>query len=259
MRWIFVAIVGTLLAVSSIWPSVASPAAADCEYKLGFKLLHDLIPEVVGVCKGDETHNATNGDALQETVNGLLVWRKADNWTAFTNGNMTWLNGPCGVESRRNEEAFPWELTPGGPCGPPVVLIVPPPTRTPLPTFTPTATVPPTATGQATPQPAAPTPTPGEGSIERSGSSSQNTSAFALRGGDYRVEWEFEIHDEFGDNCIIWIHPTDDANGFGDLLLNEIYDEGQHDGINRIYDVAAGRYYFEVQGCGSWTITISPL
>ncbi len=26
-----------------------------------------------------------------------MAWRKADNWTAFTNGYKTWLNGPNGL------------------------------------------------------------------------------------------------------------------------------------------------------------------
>ncbi len=76
--------------------------AADCQFVLGFKTLHDMIPDIVGACLVDEHHNPTNGDGLQETTawhgkGGLLVWRKADNWTAFTDGNRTWLNGPMAM------------------------------------------------------------------------------------------------------------------------------------------------------------------
>jgi hypothetical protein len=39
----------------------------------------------------------------------MLVWRKADNWTAFTNGFETWLNGPQGLQRRLNTETFAWE------------------------------------------------------------------------------------------------------------------------------------------------------
>jgi hypothetical protein len=42
----------------------------------------------------------------------LLVWRKADNWTAFTDGYRTWLNGPQGLQQRLNTELFPWEAAP---------------------------------------------------------------------------------------------------------------------------------------------------
>ena len=45
----------------------------------------------------------------QQTTTGLIVWRKADNWTAFTNGSRTWINGPAGVQDRANDEGFPWE------------------------------------------------------------------------------------------------------------------------------------------------------
>ena len=78
-------------------PAAAAPLAADCQYVLGFKALHDLIPDKVSDCKTNEYHNPENGDGLQETTGGLLVWGKADNWTAFTDGYRTWINGPYGV------------------------------------------------------------------------------------------------------------------------------------------------------------------
>jgi pimeloyl-ACP methyl ester carboxylesterase len=84
-------------------------AASTCSFSLGFKALHDLIPDIVGDCIADETHDPTSGDALQQTANGLLVWRKADNWTAFTDGATTWLVGPTGLQSRPNDERFAWE------------------------------------------------------------------------------------------------------------------------------------------------------
>ena len=40
-------------------------------------------------CVTGEYHNPYNGDGLQQTSNGLLVWRKADNFTAFTDGFWT--------------------------------------------------------------------------------------------------------------------------------------------------------------------------
>ncbi len=88
-------------------------SGAACQYTLGFKALHDLIPAVVGDCGDNESHGA-NGDALQHTSKGLLVWRKADNLTAFTDGYWTWINGPGGVAKRLNTQRFPWEANPGG-------------------------------------------------------------------------------------------------------------------------------------------------
>ena len=76
---------------------------------LGFATLRDLIGhDIVGECLENEHHGA-NGDALQQTTGGLLVWRKADNWTAFTDGYRTWINGPYGLEQRFNVELLPWE------------------------------------------------------------------------------------------------------------------------------------------------------
>lgn len=96
-------LLGALLGV------VTTATAADCGFTLGFKALHDLIPAVVGDCLENEHHNSNNGDSLQRTRGGLLVWRKADNWTAFTDGSTTWINGPQGLQSRPNSERFAWE------------------------------------------------------------------------------------------------------------------------------------------------------
>ncbi len=74
----------------------------------------DLLPATIGACLDDEQHNPTNGDGLQHTSNGLLVWRKADNVTAFTDGYRTWVNGPRGVQERLNSQRFPWETNPSG-------------------------------------------------------------------------------------------------------------------------------------------------
>jgi beta propeller repeat protein len=98
---------------------VAGPPrpAGPCAFTLGFKALRDQIPGVVGECLENEWHNAQNGDALQQTSGGLLAWRKADNWTAFTNGSITWLNGPCGLQTRPNVGPFyNWEGRVGGGC-----------------------------------------------------------------------------------------------------------------------------------------------
>ncbi len=78
--------------------------------------LRDLIGhETVGDCLENEHYNAI-GDSEQQATGGLLVWRKADNWTAFTDGYRTWINGPDGLEQRLNSERFPWEpdYAPGG-------------------------------------------------------------------------------------------------------------------------------------------------
>src|SRR3954451_3348815 len=65
-----------------------------------------MAPGVVGDCIENEWHNAENGDGLQRTTRGLMAWRKFDKWTAFTDGYMTWINGPLGLQSRLNTELF---------------------------------------------------------------------------------------------------------------------------------------------------------
>jgi hypothetical protein len=54
------------------------------------------------------------GDAIQHTTGGLLVWRKLDNWTTFTDGFHTWVNGPYGLQERLNDQRFGWEANPDG-------------------------------------------------------------------------------------------------------------------------------------------------
>ena len=129
-----------------------SVAAVECQFVLGFKTLRDLIGyEIVGECLENQHHSA-NGDALQQTTRGLLVWRKADNWTAFTDGYRTWLNGPNGLVQRLNTERFAWEAdyAPGGgvatptPTPAPVATATPAPVDTPSPTATPVVTATPT-------------------------------------------------------------------------------------------------------------------
>ena len=122
--------------------------AANCEFRLGFKTLRDLIGhDIVGECLENEHYNEI-GDSNQQTTGGLMAWRKADNWTAFTDGHRTWINGPNGLVQRLNTERFPWEAD---------HIHAPTPTPPPAPSPVPTATVTQTATPTVT---ATPTPTP---------------------------------------------------------------------------------------------------
>jgi hypothetical protein len=121
------ALLGALLLSLLIGNPRPIHAQAGCTFTLGFKALRDLIPGVVGECLENEHFEAATGNAQQATSGGLLVWRKADNWTAFTNGATTWLNGPTGLVSRLNDgPKFAWEAAQtaaalGGPAqgGPP--------------------------------------------------------------------------------------------------------------------------------------------
>ncbi len=107
---------GTRAAATSvtIYDPGATSSVVACQFVLGFKALHDLDPVDMGDCTENEGHNPQNGDGLQHTTMGLAVWRKADNWTAFTNGYWTWINGPNGLARRLNTQRLPWEANSEG-------------------------------------------------------------------------------------------------------------------------------------------------
>jgi hypothetical protein len=105
---------------------VAVPfTVAPCAFVLGFQRLRELVPPfagqpAIGACLENEQHGPAGGEASQRTtawhgLGGLLVWRKLDNWTGYTDGHRTWINGPHGLELRLNSERFCWEsdATPG--------------------------------------------------------------------------------------------------------------------------------------------------
>ncbi len=85
--------------------------AQSCQYQLGFLAIYNQIPQIVGPCVTNEMYDA-NGNSYQMTANGMMQWRKADNFTAFTHGYRTWVNGPCGLEMRLNTQRFPFEANP---------------------------------------------------------------------------------------------------------------------------------------------------
>jgi hypothetical protein len=83
--------------------------ARGCVFVLGFgELRHKIGPAVVGDCLEDQT-GGENGDTVQRTTNGMLVWRKADNRAAFTDGATTWIDGPYGLQTRLSHERLAWE------------------------------------------------------------------------------------------------------------------------------------------------------
>ena len=108
IAWVLVAVVAALLLAFAGGGGRAA-AAADCRFVLGFKALHAMIPDTVGACLENEQHHPGKGVTLQRTKNGLLVWQKATNHTAFTDGYHTWVLGPLGLQKRLNTEQFDWE------------------------------------------------------------------------------------------------------------------------------------------------------
>ncbi len=112
-----VLLLGLLVAFPSSWAARAEPVPpASCSFVLGFATLHNWIAksegvDKVGACLENEYH-APNGDGVQWTEGGLLIWRKDVNWTGFTDGRNTWVSGPSGVQKRTNAERFRWEPPP---------------------------------------------------------------------------------------------------------------------------------------------------
>ena len=83
--------------------------AADCQFVLGFAALQAAAPDTVGDCLEDELHHPGDGITRQQTTAGILLWRKADNHTSFTDGHRTWVAGPQGLQQRPVGERFAWE------------------------------------------------------------------------------------------------------------------------------------------------------
>lgn len=141
--------VATALVASSLFVSGGTTyAQAGCQFVLGFAAVRALLLSQVGQCQENQQTNVQNGDAYQRTTGGLLVWRKADNWTAFTDGHRTWINGPNGLQQRLNSERFRWEGDAGAPgttllSDPPAPVAVP----APAPARPPAVPAPPVVTG----------------------------------------------------------------------------------------------------------------
>src|SRR3954470_15653757 len=108
-------VIAAIVLLVALWPSPAL-GQSSCRFVLGFETLRNLVgAQKVGTCLEDEHFNLENGNAEQRTSGGLLVWRKVDNFTAFTDGGTSWVNGPNGLQSRPNGERFSWEKDPAQP------------------------------------------------------------------------------------------------------------------------------------------------
>jgi hypothetical protein len=76
--------------------------------------MRDLLgKERVGDCTSAAARNEL-GDIVQPTTRGMLTLRMADQVPAFSDGQMTWLYGPNGIESRPNGSRLAWEGTTSG-------------------------------------------------------------------------------------------------------------------------------------------------
>lgn len=107
MKRLLVSVLLALISTLAVADMVGAQAAP--QFVLGFQNLASQIPTVVGTPLENEHFDPITGDSIQRTTTGLMVWRKSDNVTAFTNGSTTWLIGPFGLQSRPNDARFDWE------------------------------------------------------------------------------------------------------------------------------------------------------
>ncbi len=103
-------ILALFLAVSLLTTVAGSALAQPApQFQMGFATLASLIPDIVGQPIAHEQFDSQSGQSVQPTTRGLMVWRKVDNATAFTNGSTTWILGPGGLQQRPNDTIFAWE------------------------------------------------------------------------------------------------------------------------------------------------------
>jgi hypothetical protein len=107
---VFSVVAGIALLFAALAP--VADGGPSCRFQFGFAHLAQLVPDRVGDCLDDERNDPATGNDLQHTTTGLLVWRKADNVSAFTDGRWTWLLGPDGLAQRPNTQRFGWEANP---------------------------------------------------------------------------------------------------------------------------------------------------
>ncbi len=105
------AVAAALAAVFTVVGATGRAAAdhPDCEFVLGFASVQAMAPDTIGDCLDNEQHDPSDGITRQSTAGGVLLWDKATNWTAFTDGYQTWVNGPQGLQERLSIERFEWE------------------------------------------------------------------------------------------------------------------------------------------------------
>ena len=91
-------------------PSAPPAPASTRTYPISgrFISLTSQISGMVGPAIENE-HADPSGDVSQRTTGGLLFWSRARNLIYFTDGFVTWVLGPNGVEDRPNDQLLDWE------------------------------------------------------------------------------------------------------------------------------------------------------
>jgi hypothetical protein len=111
-RYLLMGCEGLLLALllAAILGAPSSSVAAQTTPAMGegFRILAEQIPGGVGEVIDAESPTA-EGDIIQHTTLGELLWRKIDNVPIFSDETTAWLDGPYGLQSRPAGSTFLWE------------------------------------------------------------------------------------------------------------------------------------------------------
>ena len=90
-----------------------------------------------------------------------------------------------------------------------------------------------------------------------SGTTEGQTASFALRGGDYIVDWSATEADQNGAGC--YFAPAlkqDSGSGFETLPDVDVPTGSTKQGSANLHDVGAGNWYFDVITHCHWTLRI---
>jgi hypothetical protein len=115
----FRALAPALLAAGVMAMAGAAPTFAQqapCQLNADFQTIVAKVGvATIGDCAGDELVGATGGDRFQSTTRGLLIFSVGGNWTAFTDGQTTWVNNPVGLASVSGSTPAPTTTAPSAP------------------------------------------------------------------------------------------------------------------------------------------------
>src|SRR5579884_2571275 len=75
----------------------ASAAADTCPAPTFAGLIASVGAGTVGSCLGAAYQDPSSQATMQPTSGGLLIASGVGDWTAFTDGTSTWVDGPSGV------------------------------------------------------------------------------------------------------------------------------------------------------------------
>jgi hypothetical protein len=108
-RHLRAAVIASAVVLAALGAGPAWAQTTSCQLAPVFVMLRDQVGrDRVGECTGPMVRNEA-GDMTQQTTRGILTLRSTDQVVAFSDGQMTWLFGPNGLESRPSGSRLAWE------------------------------------------------------------------------------------------------------------------------------------------------------